>query len=50
MPSISYPCFTIFVRLFHNTPGEFITVYAGYDAALHMNWGWDSFYNGWYGA
>ncbi|ADB38160.1 C10 family peptidase [Spirosoma linguale] len=33
-----------------NTPGEKIAVYTGYDAGLHMNWGWGNSYNGWYSA
>ncbi len=33
-----------------NTPGEWISVYTGYDASLHMNWGWGGDYNGWYSA
>jgi hypothetical protein len=33
-----------------NTPGEWIENYAGYDAFLHMNWGWGGDLNGWYSA
>jgi hypothetical protein len=33
-----------------NTPGEWIENYAGYDAALRMNWGWSGYFNGWYSA
>ncbi len=33
-----------------NTPGEWIENYTGYDASLHMNWGFSGTYNGWYGA
>jgi len=31
-----------------NTPGEWIAVYTGYSASVHMNWGWRGLYNGYY--